>query len=236
MGAFAVGVLTLLRVNGQSLPIPPGEVSRNLAFVTLGLEPEWVTAAGYARQLGKSGKKLDFYAGAGVKLPVLIVVHGAWRANLLAAADWRVTSNWDSRFSLSLYNAHDHNRAAVMNGLGFELRAAPAHRGRKWTRGLDLGWQCTALTHLAHSAETRATFDQRYPAGSSSATGPQDGWYGATGSRFRLGFASARQLGAHWRLQWGVGGLAAVQKQGLLLAFSHAQVPFYLESTVHYRW
>lgn len=103
-------------------------------------------------------------------------------------------------------------------------------------KGIDVGWKYTALTHIKHSEETKDTFNDRYPAGENGIDGPWDGWYRSTASRFRLGFAGSRKFGELWRIQIGIGTLLSVQRQGILLGFSHAQVPLYLESTVSYRY
>lgn len=101
---------------------------------------------------------------------------------------------------------------------------------------LDLGWQGTLLTHIRHSAATRATFEDRYPDEREGAQGPHDGWYGATAHRFRFGLAGMRALSDASTLRIALGSLFALQKQGVLFGFDLGQVPVYLETTLCVGW
>jgi hypothetical protein len=129
-----------------------------------------------------------------------------------------------------------HNRAGVLNGLGFDLRASPVNNSKKWIKGFDLGWQYTLFTHIKHSKKTTDTFEDRYPENSKKMEGPKSGWYGATANRFRLGFVASKVIGTHLHFQLGLGSLISVQKQGIAIGFAHAQFPFYLESLLAYKW
>ncbi len=228
--------LQMVVATGTCQVIISNEALHNQVFIGVGLEPEWVATVGYLYGIGKPGKPVDFQLGVSIKLPPLLVAQNAWRANLMVAAHWRMAERWSTQITGNIYNAHDYNRAGVMNGIGFEMRAAPAYDGKHWRKGFDIGWQYTALTHIRHSAEAKDTFKERYAGNINGIEGPKNGWYGATASRFRLGFIGARKLGDHLTWQLGLGGLISVQRQGIWLGFSHAQVPFYLQSTWAYRW
>lgn len=229
-------LIAVTRGMGQPISSPPGIPVQNQVFISVGFEPELVTTIGYIHLIGQSGGNLDFHMGAGVKFAPLILSNGAVRVNLIGAVDWNMPKKWKTRFASNLYLAHDNNRAAVMNGLGIEIRSTTLHFGRKWTKGFELGWQYTGLTHIRHSQETKDTFNERYPGSITGINGPKDGWYKATASRFRLGFVGSKKLGDQWNWQFGIGTLLSIQKQGILLGFSHAQVPLYLESSFSYHF
>lgn len=230
----AILAFTAVSVTSQPVVTAPEKPASNQLFISIGLEPELVTTIGYTHFIGNTSKNVDYHAGASLKFAPLIISNGAWRFNLINAANWRMSEVWKTQFAANLYLAHDNNRAGEMNGLGSELRVTPMHLGNTWAKGFDIGWQYTAFTHIKHSEETKDTFNDLYPAGENEIDGPRDGWYRATASRFRLGFAGSRKLGKHWRLQLGIGTLLSIQKQGILLGFSHAQVPAYLESSISY--
>jgi hypothetical protein len=133
-----------------------------------------------------------------------------------------------------IYYAHQSDRAGTISGLGFELNFNPYWYGKKWTKGFELVWQHTAFAYIKHSAITRATFDDRYT--TINTKYPKDGWYASTANRFKIGFTSAKKISKNLALQISVGGLAILQKQKILLGFSHAQVPFYLNGMLRYYW
>src|SRR5690606_157576 len=218
----------------QTLVTAHGDPVTHQLFLSNGLEPEFVSTIGYTQLVGNPGKNLDYHMGASLKFAPLIFSTGAWRFNFINNLIWRMSENWKIHFGTNLYLAHHTNRAGKMNGLGSELRVTPMHFGNIWAKGLDIGWQHTFLTHFEHSKEAKDTFKDRYPAGENGIEGPRDGWYGATALRFRLGFSGSRKLGNVLRLQVGIGALLSLQKQRILLGFSHAQVPFYLESTLSF--
>lgn len=209
----------------------PNENIHHQFFISIGIEPELVSSIGYMHELKMTVKKTKFYAGASTKFDPLLVTKGAWRGNLITAADWRISKKWGARPTLNIYIAHNNNRAAVMNGLGTELRSAFIHYG-KWNKGIDAGWQYTAFTHIKNSQVTKDTYNYRYPTNAGDVNAPTDGWYAGTASRFRLGFVSSFKTGKNMRLQLGAGSLLSVQKQGILIGFSHAQVPVYVESVL----
>lgn len=219
----------------QGTLLPPDEAQPNQLFLKVGLEPEIVSTIGYIHQIGNNDKKVGFHAGLSMKFEPLLISNGAWRANIIAAMDWKMTDKWGTRITNDFYLAHDNNREGVMNGIGFDLRSATIHYGKKWNKGFELGWQYTIATHIKHSEEAKETFNGRYPGNINGISGPKDGWYGAA-SRFRFGFITSAMLNNHLYLQLGLGSLLAVQKQGILLGFSHAQVPVYFESMLSYLW
>ncbi len=216
--------------NGQLAISSANENEPNQFFVSIGLEPELVSSIGYIHVVGHTKMSTKFYAGASLKFDPLLIKNGAWRGNLITAVDYRISDKWGMRPILNIYLAHDHNRAAIMNGLGFELRSAFMRYEKKWSKGVDVGWQYTALTHIKNSTATKDTYNDRYPSNEGNIKGPTDGWYAGTSSRFRLGFVSSVKLGKQTRLQLGAGGLINIQKQGIIVGFSHAQVPVYVES------
>ena len=234
--AFIFIVFFPIKSWAQLMISPPQGIVRDQIFISTSLEPEWTVTMGYTHLMGKPGKTIDIHVGGSVKLGPTIIADGAWRANFITAADWRMGEQWGTTLASSIYWAHDHNRAGVMQGLGVEFRATPTHYGKKWVKGFDLGWQYTALTHIKHSTEARDTFEERYPDNVDGTEFPKDGWYGSTANRFRLGVAGARKLSDHLALQFSVGSLIALQRQGILMGFSHAQFPFYFESTLKYGW
>lgn len=207
----------------------PNENIHQQFFISIGLEPELVSTIGYMHELKMTVKKNKFYAGASIKFDPLLITKSAWRANIVTAADWRISDKWGARPTLNIYVAHDNNRAAVMYGLGTELRSAFIHYG-KWNKGIDAGWQYTALTHIKNSQATKDTYNDRYPTNEGKLNAPTDGWYAGTASRFRLGFVSSVKISKQARLQLGAGSLINIQKQGILIGFAHAQFPVYIES------
>lgn len=235
---FITAILAFIHLKGVSQPVisPPGISQENQIFVSVGLEPELVTRIGYTHLALSPSESVDFHVGASVKLAPLILANGAWRFNAIGLTDWQMSKTWKTRFTSKLYLAHDNNRAGEMHGLGSELRATSMHFGKRWAKGVDVGWQYTALTHINHSDESKDTFNDRYASGENGIDGPTDGWYRSTASRFRLGFAGSRKFGEFWRIQFGIGALLVAQKQGILLGFSHAQVPFYLDSAVSFNY
>jgi len=227
---------SVLKVHGQPLVSAPGTKVHNQVYIGLGLEPELVTTIGYLHLISRAEGNLDFYIGTSLKVAPMILSNDAFRINLTGALDWAMTQTWKTRSTLDFYLAHDNNKAAVMNGLGIDLSSSTLHFGRQWAKGFEFGWQYTGLTHIKHSAETKDTFNERYPSGEIGINAPKDGWYRSTASRFRVGFIGSRKFCERWRVQLGLGALLSVQKQGILLSFSHAQVPFYLNSTVSFTY
>lgn len=225
-----------LKSNCQFLASPKQLISQNQVFLNVGLEPEWVATIGYAHLIGTEGKTFDIHLGGSLKLAPLLISNGAWRANFISFANWKMNEHWRSMLASNIYLAHDHNRAGTMTGLGFELRATPAYYGKKWAKGFDAGWQYTLLTHIKHSEETKKTFDERYPTGINGVQGPKDGWYASTASRFRIGLTGATSISKAVTLQLSGGSLFSIQKQGILLGFAHAQVPAYIDISCRYNW
>jgi hypothetical protein len=203
-------------------------------FIHMGLEPEWVITAGYNRRCARNSQGVRFYVGASLKMAPLLKEAG--RINFIQSVHWKYSQHWKGILNLDLYFVHSQNRAGIMNGLGTDLRTAILHQGNTWVKGIEAGWQYTAFTHIKHSAQTKETFRERYPPGNNTANEPVDGWYGATASRFRLGFTGSKKLSNHLSVQTSLGSLVSVQKQGIFLGFSHAQVPFYFHTQFTYGW
>jgi len=229
-------ITILILITRQSgycqLIISTNKKIKQQVFISIGLEPEITTSIGYMHVVGSSGKTLDWNLGASIKFAPLLIAKGAWRTNLTTAADWKTSEKWGIRTAWSFYLAHDNNRAVVMNGLGFEWRSAFIKIGEKWNKGVDAGWQYTAFTHINNSNATKDTYNDRYPSNTGTYNGPKDGWYAGTASRFRLGFISSVKFNEHLHLQLGAGSLFNIQKQKILLGFSHAQFPVYLETSL----
>jgi hypothetical protein len=204
-------------------------------FINIGLEPELVTTIGYVHLLkhGKNGN--DFYLGGSLKAASLILKNGACRFNLIQGISFPVSSKWKSLLSNQFYLAHNQNRAGSLTGLGFELRGTIITCHNKWNKGIEGGWQYTALTHIKHSSATGETYNDRYP-GDSVIEKPVDGWYAATSSRFRLGFILNKRLSTAMRVQFSIGSLLVIQKQKVALGFPYAQVPVYINTKLSYGW
>lgn len=215
---------------------PPPIGSRHSLLAGVALEPDAVLLLGYAHWLGRLDDRSAISVGGSVKMPFTIFSRGAVRVNLGASARWLSPSGWGTTFTALGYAAHNRNRAGGMTGLGVELRVTPGYFGSRWGGGLDLGWQRTLRTHISHSGATRETFEGRYPAGVGGPTGPRDGWYGGTAQRFRVGVTGVHTLSDGSALQLSLGGLFVRQRQGVLLVFDLAQVPFYLETSFRVGW
>lgn len=212
------------------------EGMKHHAYITTGLEPLWVSTLGYTHMIGKETDNVKMHIGSSVKVAPLIALRHAWRINFITAADWKWSKNWRTTLVSEIYLAQQQNRAGVMNGIGIEFRAMPSFYGKRWSKGLDIGWQYTALAHIRHSSETHITFNDRYLENENGIDGSKDGWYGSTANRFRLGYVSTRELGSNLSLTVAGGVLISLQNQGILMGFSHAQFPFYLQSGLIYRW
>lgn len=228
-------LILIIRQSGYSQLIisSSDEAVKQDFFISIALEPEMVTSLGFMHTAGVSGKKANWEVGTSIKFAPLLIAKGAWRANLITAADWKTSEKCVLRTAWSIYLAHDNNRAAVMNGLGFEWRSAFIKHRKKWDKGIDAGWQYTAFTHIKNSSATKDTYIDRYPSANTGIySGPKDGWYAGTASRFRLGFLSSLKLKEGLRLQLGAGSLFNIQKQKIFLSFSHAQVPVYVETAL----
>lgn len=210
-----------------------GNITQENIFITIAAEPELVATIGYLHAVGNSK---HFKIGAAIKAAPLIILKGAWRVNLTAATDWKLSKKWINRFTTNIYLVHDQNREGVMNGFGLEIRDNLSVSGRKWTKGFDFGWQYTPFTHIRHSKEAKAAFEDRYPEDMTGVDGPRDGWYKNGASRFRIGLIGVTKLGKKGAFQISAGSLINIQRQGVWLGFSHAQVPAYWEFGYEYYW
>lgn len=188
----------------QEKSIRGQNISQETIFITIAAEPELVTTIGYLHAVGNSG---HFKIGAGIKTAPLIILKGAWRANLIAVTDWKLNKKWGNMLTTNFYLAHDHNKEGVMNGLGVELRDNFTVSGRKWTKGFDLGWQYTPFTHIKHSREAKEAFEDRYPEGVTGMDGPKNGWYRNGASRIRIGVTGLTKLGTNASFQISAGSL-----------------------------
>ena len=218
------------------MQVPGENILPDKIFITVAAQPEIVTTIGYVHSIVKRNNSPSLQLGGSINFAPLIISNGAWRANFIAVAGWKFNDKWANTVTTNIYMAHDHNREGILNGVGFEIRDNPFLIGKHWSKGFDLGWQYTPFTHIKHSAEAKATFDGRYPNGISGINGPKDGWYKNAASRIRIGITAAHSIGNNSALQISLGSLFVVQKQGILLAFSHAQVPAYLELGYNYNW
>ncbi len=220
----------------QFINTSSGNILVNRVFITFGAEPGFVATVGYVHSVGQKENAINFQLGGSVKFAPLILANGAWRANFLTVADWKLNDKWTNTTVTNIYTAHDCNREGIFNSIGFEVRTSPLFGGKRWTKGFDFGWQYTPFTHIKHSAEAKETFEERYPNGTAGINGPKDGWYSDTASRLRIGFIGATSIGKNSAVQISVGSLINIQKQGILLGFSHAQVPAYVELGYNYQW
>ena len=216
--------------------------NRHQVGVGVGLEPELITLLGYSYGLGSATNGPQVRLGAGVILPPYLIHTGSGRISGLLALDWPslrpgLASRWGGRMALLPYYARDRNEAGTLDALGLEIRLMPLHRSDHWTNGLDLGWQGALLTHIRNSERVKENFTDRYMGSTvGNFSSPQDGWYGGTANRFRLGYKGGRRLGRSVTGQISVGTLLVLQRQGLLLSFAHAQIPFYLDLTFGVGW
>ncbi|HEY0680511.1 MAG TPA: hypothetical protein VGD17_19655, partial [Chitinophagaceae bacterium] len=174
------------------------------------------------------------FIGSSIKLAPMILDNQAVKLNAFTQLTYFTSNKIDFTVMPQLFYARLKDRAATIDGFGFAIDASPFIIGRNWTNGLILGWQHTALAHIKHSEATRETFSDRYP--STDKDGPRDGWYRATANRFKLGYTTARAITNRGTIQLSAGGMINRQKQGILLGFSHAQVPFFIEGSFRYKF
>ncbi len=214
----------------------PLAASRHSIVVEVALEPEPVVSFDYLFGLGGLDRRHGISVGAGVKVPTTVFSNNAWRVHLITSTHSRSRDHWGVTLTALGYLGHNRNRAGEIHGFGSELRAAPGYYGSRWTAALDLGWQGTLLSHIQHSAETRTTFEDRYPPGVNGIAGPKDGWYDSTAHRFRIGLSGARRLADRTALHVALGSLFARQKQGVFFGFDFAQIPVYLETSLRVGW
>jgi hypothetical protein len=215
--------------------------ARGVYTISVGVEPAVVLTLGYLHRVGHlpRGSGGGTRVGVRLKLPTTALGNEAWRLDLLGTGTPGGARDWAAPVTGALYAAHNRNRAGTMLGFGTEVRVAPGRYGPRGGLALDLGWQATLRTQVRHSAESRATFDDRYPEGgdrASASTGPVDGWYGRTASRWRLGLAGSRAAGGSVLFQFAVGALVAPQRQGVVLGFDLGQLPFYAEAGAKLGW
>ena len=220
----------------QFIKIPGEHIKPNNIFITVAAEPELVTTLGYVHLVTQKNNPVNFQLGGSVKLAPLIISNGAWRADFISALDWKLSNRWTNTVVANIYLAHDHNREGTFNGLGFEIRDNPVFSGKRWAKGFDVGWQYTPFTHIKNSIEAKEAFSDRYPENVTGIEGPKDGWYKNAASRLRVGITGATGIGRNAALQISFGSLINIQKQGILLSFSHAQVPAYLEVSYRRYW
>ena len=213
-------------------PVP----TPNRVALSLGLEPELTASLQYEHRW-QAAQKTAFRLGAVLTAPPYRVRDGSARLSLLTAADWQSAGRWQTTLALLPYYARNQNRAGTLDGYGLEVRLLPTHRGRHWRSGFDLGWQSTLLTHVRHAEAARATFQDRYPAGTTGGTdGPANGWYRLTAQRFRLGFLGAGRVSERVGWQVSIGSQFVLQRQGVGLSFAHGQVPVYAETGISLGW
>ncbi|HEU4578966.1 MAG TPA: hypothetical protein VFS67_11965 [Polyangiaceae bacterium] len=238
--AWLSGALTISPWLAPSLAraelVPRPDARRTALQSTLALEPELTLSAALLFPLRLDSPRAVLSLGAGVKWAVLLPTRGDLQLSLGAAGSYLVARDWGAACAASALATRAQNEAATFYGLGLELRCQPGYFHGAWSVGLDLGLQSALSTHVEHSATARSTFEERYPPGVTGITGPRDGWYRFTATRFRVGVASSHRWGDHWSGVLALGSLFARQDQGLLLAFNLAQLPIYLELGAGYAW
>lgn len=208
--------------------MPAQELARWPSVVgSVAFEPEPVVNAAYLHPIAASlfQRGASFAGGGGFKVPLLSVWRGDFRVQALAAASLRPAPNWGGTCSTLPFLARAENDAGAFYGLGIELRCQPTYSRGSWAFGIDLGWQDTVTTYIHHSASTRRTFDDRYPAGVDGIAGPHDGWYRFTSERFRFGLMSSHRFSEKWAGAVALGALLTRQDEGVYLPL----IPFYIE-------
>lgn len=211
------GGCLLLSFSSKSQGLLPGKNidASNQIFLQIGFEPELVTTLGYSRKISDAKSKIRL--GGSIKLAPLILRNKAYKLNLFTSLNYKISDKGYALVSPQIYYAHQSDRAGTISGLGFELNLNPYWYGRKWTRGIELGWQHTAFAYIKHSAITRATFDDRYTI--TNTMYPRDGWYNSTANRFKIGFTGVKKISESLALQISIGGLAVLQNKKYCLAF-----------------
>jgi hypothetical protein len=200
-------------------------------FLKIGLEPEIVTSIGYVKHFDIITS--NFYYGATLKFAPMILKNMPVKFNLFLSREYQLSNKWFLIAIPQIYYVHNSDRAGTYNGIGFEAGGFFYYQTKKWTKGFELNFQNTTFTHIKFSEQAKETFRDRYPSGNSQ--GPRDGWYRFTASRFKLGYTTARKINDHLGMQFSFGGNLSSQKQHILLGFSHAQVPVYIEGIVRYK-
>ena len=228
---FAVALLLNFAVKAQVLLPTENSEGNHQLFLQIGFEPELITSIGYAHKI--SNRNNGIHVGASIKLAPLIIKNQAYKVNFFTSLNYKFSEKGFAMITPQIYYAHQKDRAGTIDGLGFEINFNPYWYGKKWTKGFELGWQNTTFGYIRHSREARATFDDRYT--TINTQYPIDGWYNSTSNRFKIGFTGAKHLNKRLDLQISVGSLAILQKQKILLGFSHAQVPIYLNGMVRYK-
>lgn len=229
---FGAGAL-LLGFAAKSQVLLPAKNSdvNNQLFLQIGFEPELITTIGYAQKIRDANNKI--HVGASIKLAPLIIKNQAYKVNFFTTLNYKLSEKGFALVTPQIYYAHQKDRAGTIGGVGFEINFNPYWYGKKWTKGFELGWQHTAFAYIKHSAESLATFDDRYT--TINTQYPRDGWYNSTSNRFKIGFTGAKRISNKMALQISIGSLVILQKQKVLLGFSHAQVPFYLNGMLRYK-
>jgi hypothetical protein len=222
-------LLPVLSVRAQVAELQPVHRS-HLLTLGIGLEPQLTSSLQYAYRVTPAGGPYRSFAGLGVKIPPLIARLANWRVHAIWMHQWQVNDRWALTVNVLPYVSRATDQAGSITGGGVELRGMPLHYGARWTTGIDLGWQATIFSYVTHSQITRRTFQDRYP----TETGPVNGWYRLTAQRFRLGFLAGRRINRRAAVQFNVGSLFSIQRQGILLGFAHAQFPLYAET--HLVW
>jgi len=228
--------LVLAPAGARAELIPRPQVGSAVGLASLAFEPELTLGADVLIPLALDDPRAALALAAGVKWAVLVPARGDLRLALGAAASYRLTGGWAASCAGFALGTRAQNEAGTLYGVGVELRCQPSYFFDAWSFGLDLGVQSALSTHVEHSATARHTFEERYPPGSAGITGPRDGWYRFTATRFRIGVASSHHWGDNWSGALALGSLFALQDQGVLFAFNLAQVPLYLEVAAGYAW
>ncbi|MBX5483520.1 MAG: hypothetical protein IRZ16_16990 [Myxococcaceae bacterium] len=231
---WLVTVLAAGIASAQALHVTAPRTRDEQLAATVGVEPELISTLSWAHRFSTPGSA-GFWAGAGLKLAPATLFHcGALRAQLLAGAERYGTSGFGGGVGAFAYYVRDQSDVGRFDGFGVEVRGGPGYRGQRWSAALDLGYQLTFLTHIAHGPISEATFGDRQSTGPFA--GPRDGWYGITAQRFRVGLAGGVAIAQHWSLTLALGSLVSRQRQGIFFGFNAGQFPVYAEAGVLFGW
>jgi hypothetical protein len=232
--ATAMHAASSPRAAAQPMLVPQIGVAQPRLLVGLTLDPA-LTLSVQCLWPVNAGRQSGLFVGGGVKMPTTIVSHRAWRLELTTAAYQTHENGWGESGQATAYIAHNQNAAGSMQGVGAEVRGAAGRRGPNAFWGLELGWQNTFATFIAHAAPARAAFRDRYTMTGAADSLPDNGWYRSAAQRVRVGAVLERRTG--WRgsaAQIALGGLFIRQKQQQRVAFDLAQIPLYLETSVRF--
>jgi len=126
----------------------------------------------------------------------------------------------------------NHDVMGALVGWDVALYASPGFHVGRASFGASLGWQQGLATHIAQSDYVRSAYDDRYPAGVTSAfSGPKDGWVAFPVTRFSVGVNGGYDLGERAAVFAGAGLILTPTSYdaGLLDTMMFGVWPFYAE-------